>query len=85
VTLGVGDRTLFNLELTRPPVSRLMAKREIAIDAVPLTGEANGELLDYIGSSVGMYGEQRAEIADANVAALRGRADWSDRAKEQRE
>jgi hypothetical protein len=48
-------------------------ERQIADDAVPLARESNREVLDDVERSVGMNGEQRIEVADADRAPLRAR------------
>ena len=50
-----------------------MAEGKIAEDSVPLAGEADCQSLGDIERSVGVYGEQRVEVPDANRAALRAR------------
>jgi hypothetical protein len=42
----VSDRAVFDVEPRRPPLGGVVMEREIAIDPVPLTLEADGELLD---------------------------------------
>ena len=50
-----------------------MLKREIADDAVPLTREPNREVFNDVERAVGMNGELRIEVADADRAPLRAR------------
>ena len=48
-------------------------QQDVAIDSVPLPIEANGERLDDVEGAVGVDGEQRVEIAEANGTFLRTR------------
>jgi hypothetical protein len=48
-------------------------ERQVAVDPVPLTGEPDCQLFGDIEGSVGVNGEQRIEVADAERAALRAR------------
>ena len=50
-----------------------MAERQVADDSVPLAREGDCELLGDIERSVGVNGEKRIEVADADGAALRAR------------
>jgi hypothetical protein len=50
-----------------------VVQREIAIEPVPLTCEMDRQLLDDVRRSIGADGEERREIADANLALLRAR------------
>ena len=50
-----------------------MVERQVAFDSVPLAVEANGELLGDIERSIGIDGEERIEVADADGALLRAR------------
>ena len=48
-------------------------KQEIAIDPVPCARKTDLELLDYVERSIAIDCEERAEIANANLALLRAR------------
>jgi hypothetical protein len=48
-------------------------QRQIADDAVPLASESNREILDDVECAVGMNGQLRIEVADADRASLRAR------------
>jgi hypothetical protein len=51
----------------------VVVEREVAVDSVPLTGEPDCQLFGDIEGSVGVNGEQRIEVADADGAPLRAR------------
>ena len=50
-----------------------MVERQVAVDSVPLARESDCQLLGDIERSIGVNGEQRIEVADADGASLRAR------------
>jgi hypothetical protein len=71
----VGDRDAVDIELRRATLRGVVVERQVADDTVPLTREADGELLGDIERSVGVNGDQRIKVADAqaSVRVLRAR------------
>jgi hypothetical protein len=69
----VGDVTIDDVELCGATLRGVVMQREIAIDPVPRSVEADVEGLDYVEIAIGADCEQRIEVADANVASLRAR------------
>jgi len=70
---GVGDGEDVDIELRRASLRRVVLKRKVALESVPRARKANGEVLDDVERAVGVDGEQRIEVADANRAPLRAR------------
>ncbi len=48
-----------------------MVEREVAVDSIPMAREADCQRLRDIERSVGVNGEKRIEVADADGVALR--------------
>jgi hypothetical protein len=67
----VSDGAVFYIQPGRPALSGVVMERQIAIDPVPLTLEADGELLDNVERAIGIDGEQRVVIPNANGTLLR--------------
>jgi hypothetical protein len=72
----VGDIAKCDIELGRPALRGVMMQRQVADDSVPLAREPDRQLLGDIDRSVGVNGEERIEVpdADAAVGVLRARA-----------
>jgi hypothetical protein len=70
---GVGDGEDVDVELRRASLRRVVLEREIALESVPRARKANREILDDIERAIGVNGEQRIEITDADRAPLRAR------------
>jgi hypothetical protein len=66
----VADR---DVELGRAPLRGVVMEREVADDSVPLPCESDCQLLGDIERSIGMNGQKRIEVADADGPALRAR------------
>ena len=66
----IGDGAILDVQLRPPALRGVVLEGKIAIEAVPLTGETDRELFDDIHRAVGMDGEERREVADADVALL---------------
>jgi hypothetical protein len=81
---GVGDVADGDVEFGGSALRRVVVEREVAVDAVPVTGESDRDLLGDIERSVGVNGEQRIEVADAEGAFLRAR-DTRERKEDERE
>jgi hypothetical protein len=62
-----------DVELRPASLRGVVAERQVADDSVPLTVEPDCQLLGDIERSVGVNGEQRIEVTDADRAALRAR------------
>jgi hypothetical protein len=73
LTIRVGDVADRDVELGGAALRGVVVERDVAVDSVPLTGEADCQLLGDIERSVGANGEQRIEVADADGTALRAR------------
>jgi len=50
-----------------------VAERQVTDDSVPLAVEPDRQLLGDVERSIGVNGEERIEVADADRAALRAR------------
>ncbi len=70
---GVGEADYVELKLRRTSLRGIVVERDVALDSVPLSREMDGELLGDVERSIGMNGEKRIVVADAERAALRGR------------
>ena len=70
---GVGYVADGDVELSRAPLRGVVVERQVAVDSVPLSRESDRQLLGDIERSVGVNGEERIEVADANGAALSAR------------
>ena len=68
---NVSDVADSDVEPRRTPLRRVVVQRDVAVDSVPLAGEADRELLGDVERSVGVNGEQRIEVLDADGARLR--------------
>jgi hypothetical protein len=69
----IGDVADSDVEPGCAPLRGVVVERDVAVDSVPLTGEPDCQLLGDIEGSVGVNGEQRIEVADADGATLRAR------------
>jgi hypothetical protein len=69
----LGDAEDVDVEPGRAPLRGIVLQRQIADDAVPPARESNREILDDVECAVGMNGELRIEVADADRAPLRAR------------
>jgi len=69
----VGDEADGDVEPGRASLRGVVVERDVAVDPVPLTGESDRQLLGDIERSIGVNGEQRIEVADADGAPLRAR------------
>jgi hypothetical protein len=69
----VSDIADSDVELGRASLRGVVVERDVAVDSVPLTGESDCQLLGDIERSVGVNGEKRIEVADADGAPLRAR------------
>jgi hypothetical protein len=66
----VSDGADIDVESRPASLRSVVFERQIANDAVPLAREPDGELLGDVERSVGLNGEERIEITDANGAVL---------------
>ena len=71
LAVGVGDVSDSDVELGRATLRSVVMERQISDDPVPLPIEPNRQLLGDVERSVGVDGEERIEVADAERAALR--------------
>jgi len=69
----VGDVADSDVKPGRASLGGVVVERDVAVDSVPLPRESDRQLLGDIEGSVGVNGEQRIEIADADGAALGAR------------
>jgi hypothetical protein len=69
----LGDLEDVDVKPGRASLRGIVLKRQIANDSVPLAREANREVLDDVECAVGMNGELRIEVADADRPPLRAR------------
>ena len=69
----VGDVSDRDVESRGAPLRRVVVERQVAIDSVPVAGESERDRLGDIERSIGVNGEQRIEVADADGASLRAR------------
>ena len=69
----VGDRSIDDVEFYWTFLGSFVAEREVAVQSVPLAGEADGESLDHVRRSVGVNSEQRVEVVNADLAGLGAR------------
>jgi hypothetical protein len=73
LAIRVSDVADRDVELRRAPLRGVVVEREVAVDSIPLAREADCQRLGDIERSVGVNGEERVEVADADGAALRAR------------
>jgi len=73
-----------DVELRRASLRGVVVERQVAVDSVPGAREPNRQLLGDIDRSVGVNGEERIEVADADGAALRARGTRERESEEER-
>ena len=66
----VADR---DVELRPASLCSVVVERQVADDSVPLTVESDRQLLGDVERPIGVNGEERIEVLDADGAALRAR------------
>jgi len=69
----VGDVADGDVEPGRASLRGVVVERDVAVDSVPLSRESDRQLFGDIERSIGVNGEQRIEITDADGAPLRAR------------
>jgi hypothetical protein len=69
----IGDVADGDVELRLASLRGVVVERQVADDSVPLTCESDCQLLGDIERAIGVNGEERIEVADANGAFLRAR------------
>jgi hypothetical protein len=69
----VSDVAECDVEPGRTALRGVVAERQVADDSVPLTCESDRELLGDVERAVGVNGEKRIKVANADGAALRAR------------
>jgi hypothetical protein len=75
LAVGVSDVADGDVELRLASLRGVVVERQVADDSVPLTCESDCQLLGDIERAIGVNGEERIEVADANGAFLRARID----------
>ena len=69
----VSDVTDGDVELRPTSLPGVLSEGQVADDSVPLTAESDRQRLGDVERSIGVNGEERIEVPDADGAALRAR------------